>query len=57
MLTTDASLLGWGAVHQKITTGGHWAVEESKFHINVLELMAILFGLKSLLPEIANSHI
>ena len=57
VLTTDASLLGWGAVHQKITTGGHWAVEESKFHINVLELMAILFGLKSLLPEIANSHI
>ena len=57
VLTTDASLLGWGAVHQKITTGGHWTVEESKFHINVLELMAILLSLKRLLPEIANSHI
>ena len=57
IITTDASLLGWGAVYQSKKTGGQWTPEESKLHINVLELMAIFFGLKSFLTNVENSHI
>ena len=28
ILTTDASLLGWGAVSNEKETGGHWHLEE-----------------------------
>jgi len=35
---SDASKKGWGAAYQGISTGGHWSVEEAKWHINVLEL-------------------
>ena len=47
ILTTDASLLGWGAVFQGTSTGGQWNSEESNYSINALELLAVLFGLKS----------
>jgi hypothetical protein len=33
VLTTDASLLGWGAVFDKQETGGQWSSVENKFHI------------------------
>lgn len=46
-LFTDASLLGWGAHTDQSETGGKWDQSEIQ-HINVLELKAILFGLKSL---------
>ena len=48
VLTTDASLEGWGAVLDDVVTGGDWSSEEKSCHINVLELKAVLFGLKSL---------
>ena len=32
----------------KEATGGQFTLDESLFHINVLELKAVLFGLKSL---------
>ena len=44
-IVTDASLIGWGAVLEGISTGGHWNENEKCLHINVLELKAILFGL------------
>ncbi|KAI8490473.1 hypothetical protein Bbelb_317410 [Branchiostoma belcheri] len=45
-LTSDASLAGWGATcgHQK--TGGRWTDEESKLHINELELKAAFFAVE-----------
>ena len=46
-LFTDASMEGWGAHTGHDQTGGRWHHQEIE-HINVLELKAILFGLKSL---------
>ena len=57
ILTTDASLLGWGAVLNGMKTGGHWSAEEQGFHINYLEMKAVLLGLKSLCPNAHDTHI
>lgn len=44
---TDASLSGWGAACDGEIARGHWSIEESKDHINLLELRAAFLGLKS----------
>ena len=50
-LETDASLKGWGAFsHHNLFTQGKWSKNESKLHINYLELLAIFLGIKSLFP-------
>ncbi len=41
-LTTDASSYGWGAVLDGDRCSGRWTPEESKYHVNVLEIMAVL---------------
>ena len=56
-LSCDASSEGWGAVLEEVSTGGRWLNCEKDLHINVLELKAILFGLKSLCSKIYDSHI
>lgn len=48
---TDSSLSGWGCAYQNSMTRGFWSVDEKSHHINVLELQAILYGLKSFLRE------
>ena len=55
-MTTDASTFGWGATLNSIRTGGELSYEESLEHINVLELIAVLFGLKSLIKR-TNKHV
>ncbi|CAG2236570.1 unnamed protein product [Mytilus edulis] len=47
ILQTDASLSGWVAVLIDIKTGSRWTPDEQKYHINYLELLAILYVLKS----------
>ena len=47
-ITTDVSSYGLGAVMESNSTGGLFSTSEMKEHINVLELKAILFGLKAL---------
>ncbi|PFX17356.1 hypothetical protein AWC38_SpisGene18321 [Stylophora pistillata] len=56
-LTTDASKLGWGAVCGETSTGGFWSLEEQRYHINFLELKAVLLGLKSLCGAFSEKHI
>ena len=56
-LTTDASLLGWGAVSNGKETGGQWSSEEQSFHINYLEMKALLLGLQSLCRDAHDTHI
>lgn len=56
-ITTDASMLGWGAVFTGSTTGGHWNSEEAQLHINALELKAVLFGLQSFCNDFNDKHI
>ena len=50
MISSDASLQGWGASFHGLTTGGPCSMEEQKFHINVLELkaakLAIIFHIE-----------
>ena len=55
-LYTDASLIGWGARLQEVSTGGHWTADEV-VHINLLELKAVLFGLQALCKDMQDIHI
>ena len=57
VISTDASLLGWGAVYDSKSTGGEWKEIEKSMHINELELLAILFGLKSFFNDTSHIHI
>ena len=56
-ITTDASNLGWGAVCNGTKTGGPWGKDEADFHINYLEMKAVLLGLKSLCNNTTGKHI
>ena len=47
VITSDASLLGWGASSGQKKIGGRWKSDELKFHINYLELLAIFLSLKA----------
>jgi len=44
---TDASLLGWGAVAEKVSTGGLWSEEERQMHINHLELLGAVLAVQT----------
>ena len=43
---TDASKEGWGAHLNECTARGSWSIQESKLHINYLELKAVFLALK-----------
>ncbi|KAI8494598.1 hypothetical protein Bbelb_278240 [Branchiostoma belcheri] len=45
-ITSDASLAGWGATCGHLKAGGRWTEEESKLHINELELKAAFFAVE-----------
>ena len=47
LITTDASMKGWGAVHHSLETNGRWSQQESLQHINYLELKAAFLALKN----------
>ncbi|CAJ0933078.1 unnamed protein product [Ranitomeya imitator] len=46
VVTTDASLFGWGAVFRHLTVQGRWSSQESSLPINVLEIRAIFLSLR-----------
>ena len=56
VMTTDASLKGWGACCNGVKTGGLFSDYEMD-HINVLETKAVYFGLQALCSDINNRHI
>ena len=57
-LTTDASLVGWGAHrHDYGCADGRWLENEKTRHINCLELEAAKLGLQSLCKDETNVHI
>ena len=45
LITSDASLEGWGAFCQGHKTGGQWALPKKKDHINILELRAAKYAI------------
>ena len=57
VITSDASLRGWGAVCQEETTGGLWTTEEACSHINLLELKAAYLAFQCFLKERVSTHI
>ena len=56
-ITSDASKMGWGASMGTLTTGGKWLQVEAQEHINILELKAAFFALKSFLKDKINKVI
>ena len=57
IIQTDASTLGWGAVYGDQEVGGRWTSLESTSHINILELQAAFFALKSFCKETIKGHV
>ena len=57
ILTCDASLAGWGSYIGDEIAAGIWSQAETCYHINSLELLAILYGLQSLCKDIYDKHI
>ena len=57
VLTTDASLSGWGAVLNGVGAQGVWYPPWDSAHINVLELRTIYLSLCHFLPALKNKHV
>ena len=57
VIQSDASKQGWGAVFGSGKTGGRWTPPEAVMHINILELQAAFFGLKSFAGHVTGAHI
>jgi hypothetical protein len=57
VIFADASNKGWVASKNMCKANGMWNVEEQEWHINVWELYAIYYGLKSLCSEDCGRHI
>ena len=55
LISSDASLEGWGAVTAGSKTGGPWSPEERKAHINWLELKAAWFALRCFAANLRNT--
>ena len=54
---SDASNLGWGAYMRDQSTGGNWSVNEVTYHINIPEMLAVKFVLKSFVKKFSNVSI
>ncbi len=52
IVTTDASLTGWGALCDGRPAYGTWTSAQTKWHINCLELKAVFLALQGFLPLI-----
>jgi hypothetical protein len=59
VVSTDASLHGWGAHCPQLglQLQGVWSPQESLYHINVLELLAVPLALSRMLPDIRDSSV
>ncbi len=57
MITTDASMTGWGAVFERRPASGEWKEEFLFWHINCLELRAVFLALKYFLPVLGEHHV
>ncbi|XP_020912356.1 uncharacterized protein LOC110250098, partial [Exaiptasia diaphana] len=56
-ITTDASKKGWGAVQGCLSTNGKWSEQETKMHINYLELKAAFLALQSFLKDKSHQNV
>ncbi|KAI2644351.1 ORF V: Enzymatic polyprotein [Labeo rohita] len=56
-LVTDASLTIWGAVMSGHLAHGLWSGRHLMWHINCLEMLAVLRALKHFLPDLIGHHV
>ncbi|MEW8547756.1 MAG: DNA N-6-adenine-methyltransferase [Candidatus Thiodiazotropha sp.] len=56
-ISTDASKKGWGAALGKRRAQGLWTLAETEQHINVLELKAALFALRTFAFDLRKVHV
>jgi len=60
VISSDASMKGWGAFCQGQRTGGPWSMIEKKDHINILEMKAAKFALMTFVlrfPRVKAVHL
>ncbi|KAL0195457.1 hypothetical protein M9458_009029, partial [Cirrhinus mrigala] len=57
VVNTDASKTGWGAVCNGQTASGSWSGPRLQWHINCLELLAVLLALRRFLPMLRDKHV
>ena len=57
VITTDASLSGWGATHDGRSARGVWNAQLKTAHINYLELMAVFLALQRFEHLISGHHV
>ncbi len=57
MLTTDASLTGWGAILEGHLSQSLWKDQHLSWHINRLEMLAVFLALKNFLAELRGHHV
>ncbi len=57
MITTDASMTGWGTVFEGRPASREWTGEVLSWHINCLELRAVFLALMYFLPVLGEHHI
>ena len=59
VLFSDASTKGYGFFHEQSNTrgGGRWSQKEAQHHINVLEILALDYAIKSTLSDAQNIHL
>ncbi len=57
VIKTDASLAGWSAFYDHVSTEGQWSLSEQQYSINYLEMKAILFALQTISKTWENTHI
>ena len=56
-LFTDASNAGWGGHVGSLTANGSWNPTQSSWHINRLELEAVILSLEHFLPRLQNKSV
>ena len=57
VISTNASLSGWGAQMKQVTIQGLWTDTDKFMHINYLELKTVLFALQHWLPQLENQTV
>lgn len=54
---SDASKTGWGASFNNEKIHGFWTEDEKHYHINILEMLAAFFALKTFATNVYNTQI
>lgn len=54
---SDASKTGWGASFNNEKINGFWTEQEKHYHINILEMLAAFFALKTFAGKLYNTQI